>query len=361
MSNKEKISTFVRAVTGVLGVLGFAAIAFDKTVDRNIIAWAGLATITFSSFVNAQSDTPTQQLRPPAGFVAPPLNPTGVTLETRRIAEGVYALLANTPFTDNSGFVVGADAVLVVDSQFNGRMGQQVLDAVRRVTDKPIRYLVNTNAFGDHTFGNYVFPDETRIVGHRRTLEAMRGNKAEEIGRRMAATVDNDLSVFDGVKVRLPDEIFDDTWSVDLGGRRVEAHFFGAGMSPSDTVVYVPGAQVAWTGNLVFGENTIPWAQSGGIATYRQTLVRLSNALEIATIVPGHGALTTGSTVATYMRYLDEVTTIVTRSLADDTISVDQLVSTASVPATFPIEPSLVSLMTGFHRWNLQRAFREIQ
>src|SRR4051794_38520292 len=56
---------------------------------------------------------------PPPGYLPPPLNPSGVTLETRRLAEGVYALVANTPFTDNSGFVVGTDAVLVIDSQFN--------------------------------------------------------------------------------------------------------------------------------------------------------------------------------------------------------------------------------------------------
>jgi cyclase len=153
---------------------------------------------------------------------------------------------------------------------------------------------VNTNAFGDHTFGNYVFPAETRIVANRRTLETLRATTAAEIERRMAPTVGNDLSVFDGVQLRLPDETFDDQWSVDLGGRRVEARFFGAGMSPSDTIVYVPGARVAWTGNLIFGDGTIPWAQSGGIATYRATLERVSQALDVGTIVPGHGALTTG-------------------------------------------------------------------
>ena len=222
---------------------------------------------------------------PPPGYIPPPLNPAGVVLETRRLADGVYALLANTPFTDNSGFVVGTDAVLVIDSQFNGQMGRQVLEAVRRVTDKPIRYLVNTNAFGDHTLGNYIFPAATQIVANRRTLEALKKTTAGEIRQRMAPTVGNDLSVFDGVELRLPDVAFDEEWSVDLGGRRVEARFFGQGMSPNDTVVYVPGARVVWTGNLIFGAGTIPWAQAGGIAAYRQTLDRLSKTLDVATIV----------------------------------------------------------------------------
>jgi cyclase len=174
----------------------------------------------------------------------------------------------------------------------------------------------------------------------------------------MAPTVGNDLSVFDGVQLRLPDETFDEEWSVDLGGRRVEARFFGAGMSPSDTVVYVPDARVAWTGNLIFGDGTIPWAQSGGIRTYRATLEHLSASLDIATIVPGHGGLTTGDAVTVYKQYLDEVVASVARAVRDG-VSAGDLIATAKIPDRFKIAAALIPLMTGFHRWNLQRAFRE--
>lgn len=295
---------------------------------------------------------------PPPGYLPPPLNPTGVTLETRKLSEGVYALLANTPFTDNSGFVVGRDAVLVIDSQFNGRMGRQVIDAVRRVTDKPIRYLLNTNAFGDHTFGNYVFPADTRIVANRRTVDALKATSAAEISKRMASTVDNDPSVFEGVQLRVPDEGFEDTWSVDLGGRKVEARFFGPGMSPNDTVVFVPDAGVAWTGNLVFGDGTIAWAQSGNIAAFRATLQKMSRAIAIRTIVPGHGALTSGDLVGVYDRYLADVQRAAADAVRQGT-SMQAFVADARVPDTYRIAPSVVALMTGFHRWNLQRAYAE--
>ena len=53
--------------------------------------------------------------RPP-WFIPPPLDPTGVKLETKKLDEGVYALLSNTPFADNAGFIVGKDSVLVVDA-----------------------------------------------------------------------------------------------------------------------------------------------------------------------------------------------------------------------------------------------------
>ena len=325
-----------------------------------LLVWLVLAT---SAPTQSRPQAPTsaapRQAAPPPGFLPPPLNPTGVVLESRRLADGVYALLSNTPFADNAGFVVGSDAVLVVDSHFNGEMGRQIIAAVRRVTDKPIRYLVNTNAFGDHTFGNYVFPKDTRIVANRRTAEALRDVSAQELGRRMAATVGNDLSVFNGVELRLPDETFEDEWTTDLGGRVVQVRFFGAGMSASDTVVYVPDAKVAWTGNLVFGAGTIPWAQAGAIATYRTTLERLASTWDIRTIVPGHGAVTTGDAVATYRRYFEVLTGIVARATAE-AIPADTVVAGASVPDEFTLAPPLAALMTGFHRWNLQRAFAEL-
>jgi len=94
---------------------------------------------------------------PPPEFMPPPLHPKGVELETRLLAEGVYALMSNTPFSDNAGFIVGRDAVLVIDAHFNGVMGQQIVDAVNNVTDLPIKYLLNTNAFGDHSFWQLCF------------------------------------------------------------------------------------------------------------------------------------------------------------------------------------------------------------
>ena len=72
--------------------------------------------------------------RPP-WFIPPPLDPTGVELETKKLDDGVYALLSNTPFADNAGFIVGKDSVLVVDAHFNGEMGMQIIEAVKKVTN----------------------------------------------------------------------------------------------------------------------------------------------------------------------------------------------------------------------------------
>ena len=312
-----------------------------------------------SSVAGSQGASPqTAELPRPPAFIPPPLNPRGVVLETRQLDEGVYALLSNTPFTDNSGFVVGKNAVLVIDSQFNGDMARQIITAVRTVTDLPIRYLVNTNALGDHVLGNYAFPKDTEIIASRSTVNALKDLSVEKIKQRMAGAVANDMSVFEGTQLRLPTVSFDEQWTIDLGGRVVEARFFGPGMSSSDTVVYVPGARVAWSGNLIFGADTIPWAQSGNVAGYRETLQRFAKTYDVRTIVPGHGALTTGESILLYDRYLAQVQSDAAAAVQRG-VGVEQFIATADVPAGYSIAPGLLPLMKGFHQWNLQRAFAE--
>lgn len=295
---------------------------------------------------------------PPPGFVPPPLHPGRVVLETRRLSEGVYALMANTPFNDNAGFIVGKEAVLVIDSHFNGEMGLQIIEAVRRVTDLPIKYLLNTNAFGDHVFGNYVFPEDTQIIAHQSTIDSLSLSSVEGMSQTMARTVGGDLSVFEGVKLRVPDVGFNEKWKADLGDKVVEMYWFGSGMSPHDSVVYVPDAKIAWTANLIFGDGSIPWARSGGLEEYRKTLVKLAETIEPVTIVSGHGKLTSGDIVTRYIDYLSETISIAEESMLAS-IPLNDLVSEAQVPSVYSIHPELKNLMTGFHRWNLRAAYEE--
>ena len=297
---------------------------------------------------------------PPPGFIPPPLNPRGAQLETRQLSDGVYALMSNTPFADNAGFVVGQDAVLVIDSHFNGEMGQQIIDAVRAVTELPIRYLLNTNAFGDHVFGNHVFPEDTLIIAHQGTIDSLSISTVEGIAQTMRGTVNGDLSVFDGVKLRLPNVGFDAFWSVDLGGRVVEMHWFGPGMSPHDSVVYLPKEKIAWTANLIFGAGTIPWARSGGVADYRATLTQMASTISPNTIVSGHGRIAGGESIQRYVSYLDDILEQARQAALSNTTS-DDFSANAIIDARYAIEPELKTLMTGFHRWNLQAAYRESQ
>ena len=300
---------------------------------------------------------------PPKGWLPPPLDPTGVQLETRELAPGVYALLSNRPPVDNSGFVVGERGVLVIDAHINGAMARQIQAAVRKVTDKPILYLVNTNAHGDHTFGNYAFPAETTIVAHRNTAEAMLDFEQEKA--MLLPTVNGNQAVFADVKLRLPDLTFEDSLRIDLGGRLVELHHFGHGNTPGDTVVYVPEAKTAWTGNLVLGAASIPWAIEGDTRAYLATVARMAASLEIKTIVGGHILLTSGQALGAYLSYLNEHISSVQQAIRagqtlEQTLASLPLAESYLPPADSPLAAAR-PVMQGFHLWNIKKTYLELQ
>ena len=308
-------------------------------------------------------ENPFGAFEPPAGWLPPALDPTGVQLQTQELAPGVYALISSRPPVDNSGFIVGDNGVLVIDAHINGTMARQIQAAVRAVTDLPILYLVNTNYHGDHTFGNYAFPAETKIVAHRKTAEAM--GHFEQEKALMLLTVNGNAAVIDDVRLRLPDVTFEETLRIDLGGRVVELHHFGQGNTAGDTVVYVPEAKAAWTGNLILGAGSIPWAIEGDTQAYLETVARVAARLDIETIVGGHILTTSGATLSTYLEYLSRHINSVQRALdtgktLEQTLASSPLDEAYLPPADSPLA-GVRSFMQGAHLWNVKKTYEELR
>jgi cyclase len=299
----------------------------------------------------------------PQGFVPPPLNPTGARLETKELAPGIYGLLSSKPPVDNSGFVVGDHGVLVIDAHIKGAMAGLIQSAVRQVTDKPILYVVNTNYHGDHTFGNSAFPQETLIVAQQKTAEIMRDFEREK--QFLLPYVDNDRTVFGDVRLRLPDLVLDEYLELDLGGRVVELYHLGHGNTPGDTVVYVPEARVAWTGNLIVGEGNIPFLIEGGAGAYLETIAKFTHMLEVGTIVPGHGLLTSGTTLSPYLAYLSELIESVRKAIRAGQSSEEAIAATPlgqkyaqdAAGSNSPLVAQFAAFRAGLHRWNVWRTY----
>ena len=311
----------------------------------------------------AAQQAPFGGFEPPVGWVPPPLDPTGVQLRTQQIGPGVYALLSSRPPVDNSGFIVGEKGVLVIDAHINGAMARQIQAAVRAVTDKPILYLVNTNYHGDHTFGNYAFPAETKIVAHRKTAEAMAHFEQEKA--LMLLTLNGNAAVIDDVRLRLPDITFEQSLRLDLGGRVVELHHFGQGNTAGDTVVYVPEAKAAWTGNLILGAGSIPWAIEGQTQAYLETIARMAARLDVETIVGGHILLTSGETLGAYLDYLSAHIESVRRAIGAGKTLEQTLASLPLDEAYLPPQESPLAavrpIMRGVHLWNVKRTYQELK
>ena len=158
--------------------------------------------------------------------------------------------------------------------------------------------------------------------------------------------------------------VYDKYMKIDLGGRTVELHHFGHGNTPGDTVVYSPDAKAAWTGNLVFGTATIPWAIEGRTREYLGTLARMKQTLDIETIVPGHGVITTGAMVDFSLNYLaSQIEQVRSAIRAGHTLEETLAVSTLDerfLPAKESPLAIIRPLANGFHRWNVKKTYLEL-
>ncbi|MEN3538311.1 MBL fold metallo-hydrolase [Microbispora sp. ZYX-F-249] len=230
----------------------------------------------------------------PAGYGGPNLSPVGLELVPHELAPGVWALMANLPPKDNNGVIAGRNAALVVDAGITPGVSARIQAAVTGLTDRPLRYLVNTTYHGDHTFGNAAFPREVVIISSGANKANMTDLAYEKQTR--SANMYGDAALLDEVTVwRTPDLTFDLSAEIDLGGRVVQLHHFGPGNGPGDTIVYVPDARTAWTGNFLCHAGTAHMLLQGGPEPYVGSLRRMREALpDLETVVPGHGPMGDG-------------------------------------------------------------------
>jgi cyclase len=290
----------------------------------------------------------------PPDFTVWKLNPAGCTLSTKELAPGVYAILSSIPGVNNAGFVVGEKGVLVIDAHISIPMARQILDRVREVTDKPIRFLVNLNYHADHTFGNCAFPAETRVVQQRET--AARTPYLSEEREFMLPAVANDSTILEGVTLRLPDVVFDDYLRIDLGGRLVELHWFGPANTPGDTIVYVPSARAAWTGNMTGGSFGL--ALESDAPTFLGTLIRFTRTIGPETLIPGHGPILGPEVLWAYMLYFSQLTNDIKKALTAGW-TVEETLDRTPMGDTFRLPPSdpRAPFMQGRHSYNVRRTY----
>jgi len=199
-----------------------------------------------------------------------------VTLE--KISESVYQL--NGGRGSNGGFIVGDNGVLVVDAKMDEASVNQCLELIGQVTDKPIRYLVNTHSDGDHIMGNRYFPATTTFVAH----ENCRGDFFRENFGRASDWDQPQYAPY------VPSVTFREQMNLWLGEELVELHYYGRGHTTGDIVVYVPEEKVAFIGDLYFfgRPQLIHSNKNGNSFEYVRTLNRMLENLHAVTFLSGH-------------------------------------------------------------------------
>ncbi|MCX8036391.1 MAG: MBL fold metallo-hydrolase [Candidatus Sumerlaeia bacterium] len=171
-----------------------------------------------------------------------------------KISANLYELIGGRGA--NGGLYIGGDGVLLVDSKMDEASVQQVLAEVKKLTDKPIKYLVNTHSDGDHVAGNRYLPEGVTVVAHENCR-----NEFFRPGRDGSPSqwTDPKLARF------VPSITYRDKMTLYLGDKAVELWYFGVGHTTGDTVVYFPEEKTAFLGDQIFlGRTPLIHAYKGG-------------------------------------------------------------------------------------------------
>lgn len=183
-------------------------------------------------------------------------------------------------YLNNSAFLVGEQGVVLVDTTSTERRSRALLDAVRSVTDRPLRTLVNTHHHGDHSHGNWLLPEAT-IIGHDKC-------RTEMVAAGLLGTLLFPDVEWGRIEVTPPFVTFSDRLTVWVDDLEVQLLHFGTpAHTTNDVVAWVPSERLLLSGDLVFNGGS-PLVMQGSVAGSLLALDAL-RALDAERIVPGHG------------------------------------------------------------------------
>lgn len=251
--------------------------------------------------------------------------------EVQPVAEGVYAVIRQDPpglmVDANSVFIVNEDDVVVVDTSGAPSTAKEVVAALRKITGKPVRYVVNTHWHDDHIIGDTVYREAfpgVEFIGHAKAreylpgqgavnrkgflegapqaIEMLRGLLAQnkslnggEITAEERASYESDIRLAElavkegpGVPLTLPTITVEERLTLYRGNRTIDIRHLGRGHTGGDLVVHLPNEGIVITGDLVVWPVPLVGSDQSHVSEWSATLEKVM-ALKPAVIVPGHG------------------------------------------------------------------------
>ena len=276
-----------------------------------------------------------------------------------KVADGVFAAIAKAGglASGNAGFIVGDDGVLIVDTFFTPQAIEELIGEIQAQTKQPIKYAVNTHYHLDHTGGNQVLAARNvPIIAHdnafkwqltknRRFLPApedlqkRRADAAKQLAdtpeaeKDKRAQLERQLSRFDAIqsiKLTAPSMTFG-SGSVHIYlGKREVVLFTLPGHTGGDVLVYVPDANVMFTGDMGWSR-TLPNLVDATVVDWIVSLDKILANHDTAKFVPGHGEVAGAAEMRDFRDYLDDLRNRVKQAIADG-LTVEQAKQQLKLP-----------------------------
>lgn len=231
----------------------------------------------------------------------------------KKIGDGVYAAISpdGSKAGSNARFIVGSNGVAVVDTFVGVEPAKELLAEIRKVTNLPVRYVINTHYHLDHTGGNAVFAEAgATVIAHRNVRTWLRSENLKFFG---ATPKPEDKARVEALV--LPDMVYWDAIDLYLGNRLVQVRYM-PGHTGGDSVVFVPDANVVFAGDLVW-QHHLPNLVDASTQPWIQTLDKLLAEHPSATFVSGHGDLATPADVRDFRDYLNTLRIYVAKAQTD--------------------------------------------
>jgi len=243
----------------------------------------------------------------PSRAQTPPSSGASLPFTLKPLGHGIYAAIDNSKGEAgaNAGFVMGDEAVLVVDTFENAAAAQALLGEIRMLTKLPIKFVVNTHYHLDHVTGNAVFAKEgAAIVAHRNVPSWIHTENLKFFGKDIKPEQKSEVEA-----LAAPDVLYDSSVEFRVGATPIRVEYF-PGHTGGDSVVIVQQdkSAVVFCGDL-FWRQTLPNLIDASTLAWLETLSTLSkfSAESPITFVPGHGDPGTSTDVAVFRGYLTDL------------------------------------------------------
>jgi cyclase len=231
-----------------------------------------------------------------------------VEMKVTKVAGNIYMLQGAG---GNIGASVGDDGIVIVDDQY-APLAEKIQAALKGITDKPVRFIINTHYHGDHTGGNEYFQKQAPIIAHdnvRKRLES--GGMA---GNGSSIHVEQKPSP----KNALPILTFDHDVTIHLNGDDIRALYFPAGHTDGDSIIFFPKANVVHMGDdfVTYGFPFIDVEAGGSIDGMIDAVEKVIAQLPPdVKVIPGHGQVSTLDDMRAYAQMLKETRAAVQKSI----------------------------------------------